>query len=90
VRDLHAAETLAGIATFEGPDGGTHIDELLTGESSTPRRSVPRVSESLKFDQFFAAPGSTATPTPPSTPAADDAGDDDLDQFQDWLKGLKP
>jgi len=88
VRDLHAAETLAGIATFEGPDGGTHIDEVLNADS-TPRRSVPRVSESLKFDQFFAAPAS-ATPTPPSTPAADEPSDDDLDQFQDWLQGLKP
>lgn len=88
VRDLHAAETLAGIATFEGPDGGTHIDEVLSADT-TPRRSVPRVSESLKFDQFFAAPAS-ATPTPPSTPAADEPSDDDLDQFQDWLQGLKP
>lgn len=89
VRDLHAAETLAGIATFEGPDGGTRLGELFSGDPA-PRRSVPRVSESLKFDQFFATPGSAGTPTPPGTPSTDEPGDDDLDQFQDWLKGLKP
>lgn len=87
VRDLHAAETLSGISSFEGPNGGTGIGELLAGDSA-PRRSVPRASETLKFDQFFQQPG---TATPPSTEIAPaEPGDDDLDQFQDWLKGLKP
>lgn len=65
------------------------------------RGSTPRASEKLKFDQFFT---STSTPQPsrPVTPAAEPPsaaepasaeprtadGDDDLDQFQGWLKGL--
>ncbi len=87
VRDLHAAETLAGVGTFEGPDGGTGLGDLAI-ESSAPKRQVPRASETLKFDQFFQKPGTAA----PSAPASETAepGDDDLDQFQDWLKGLKP
>ncbi len=82
VRDLHAAETLSGIATFEGPDGGTGLGGLLA-DAPAQRRSVPRVSQSLKFDQFFSTPGS------PAAPAPDGPADDDLDQFQGWLKGLK-
>lgn len=85
VRDLHAAEALAGLATFTGPDGGTGIGDILAGDSA-PRRSVPRASETLKFDQFFQKPG-TASAAAPEAAAA--PGDDDLDQFQDWLKGLK-
>lgn len=86
VRDLHAAETLAGVGTFTGPDGGTGIGELFASESAPPRRAVPRASETLKFDQFFQKPG-TASSEPVQAEAA--PGDDDLDQFQDWLKGLK-
>jgi hypothetical protein len=86
VRDLHAAETLAGIGTFAGPDGGTGIGELLSPEAAQPRRSVTRASETLKFDQFFQKPG-TAANEPVQADAA--PADDDLDQFQDWLKGLK-
>ncbi|MBA3854142.1 MAG: hypothetical protein C0503_06990 [Gemmatimonas sp.] len=80
VRDLHAAETLAGIGTFTGPDGSTGLGELLS-VTAAPKRAVPRASETLKFDQFFQKPGTAAPAAAP--------GDDDLDQFQDWLKGLK-
>lgn len=86
VRDLHAAETLAGIGTFPGPDGGTGIGELLAPEAAQPRRTVTRASATLKFDQFFQKPG-TAASEPVQAEAA--PADDDLDQFQDWLKGLK-
>lgn len=82
VRDMHAAETLAGMATFEGPDGGTGLGALVGG-APAQRRSVPRASNSLKFDQFFSTPGT------PAAPASDGPADDDLDQFQGWLKGLK-
>ncbi|HRN53890.1 MAG TPA: hypothetical protein PK788_10365, partial [Gemmatimonadaceae bacterium] len=87
VRDLHAAESLAGLATFTGPDGGTGIGDILASESSAPKRIVPRASETLKFDQFFQKPGTATASEPEAAPAAPD--DDDLDQFQDWLKGLK-
>lgn len=86
VRDLHAAESLAGLGTFTGPDGGTGISDILAGDSA-PRRSVPRASETLKFDQFFQKPGTASAAAPEAAAAAPD--DDDLDQFQDWLKGLK-
>lgn len=84
VRDLHAAEIMAGLGTFTGPDGGTGIGDLLS-TSAAPKRAVPRASETLKFDQFFQKPGTAAAPEA----AAAAPGDDDLDQFQDWLKGLK-
>ena len=66
------------------------------------RPAVPRASEKLKFDQFFTA-SSTAVPAPVAEPEpepepvvemaeepAEQAGgeDDDLDQFQGWLRGL--
>lgn len=85
VRDLHAGETLAGIGTFTGPDGGTGLGDLLSANAA-PKRAVPRASETLKFDQFFQKPGTSAAPAPEAAAAP---GDDDLDQFQDWLKGLK-
>ena len=94
VADLHAAEVVASIGTFEGPSGGTGLDELFATTGPAPRASVIRASETLKFDQFFAAPGAapaSGAPTAPAsgaTPAA--TGDDDLNQFQGWLRGLKP
>jgi hypothetical protein len=49
---------------------------------------VPRASQSLSFDQFFTPPSSPATEPGPDSSAA--PKDDDLDQFKDWLSGLKP
>lgn len=114
VRDMHAAEVLAGVSTFAGPSGGSGLDALFGAGSAAPnaapeaptsgaRRTVNRASQMLKFDQFFspqqaqasvaAPPAPPAVPDAPATPAAapPDAGapDDDLGQFQDWLKGLK-
>jgi hypothetical protein len=95
VKDLHAAEVLAGVGTFTGPSGGTGFDELFAagGTPASAARSVSRASETLKFDQFFAkrvaGAAEDATPAAPdAAPAA--AGDDELDKFQGWLKGLKP
>ncbi len=72
--------------------------------STPSRGSVTRASEKLRFDQFFASStpieGSAAAPDAPqpeprlpmddaSESAVEDAGeDDDLDQFQGWLRGL--
>ncbi len=91
--DARAAEIIASVGTFEGPSGGTGLDELFASggaASATPpsTRTINRASESLKFDQFFAAPGTSASAAPDDTPPAPD--DDDLDQFHGWLKGLKP
>lgn len=92
VRDLHVAEVLAGVATFEGPDGGTGFDALFAAQAQSTRRAVPRASEMLKFDQFFQAPGTAAPVAPAPAPGASAAApgeDDDLDQFHGWLQGLK-
>jgi hypothetical protein len=104
VRDLHAAEVLAGVATFTGPTGATGLDQLFAepAAASVARRTVSRASQMLKFDQFFSAtPASSqqapvepepvielASAAPPPPPA--DPGDDDLDQFHGWLQALKP
>ncbi len=92
VRDLHAAEVLAGVAGFEGPDGGTGFDALFAEQAQPARRAAPRASEMLKFDQFFQAPGTAAPAAPapaPDVSAAAPGEDDDLDQFHGWLQGLK-
>lgn len=98
VRDLYSAEVLAGIATFVGPTGGSGLDELFAepAAANTPRRTVARASQMLKFDQFFtpqagAEANEASVPSAPPAPAAPTApGDDDLDQFQGWLQALKP
>lgn len=104
VRDLHAAEVLAGIATYPGPTGATGLDQLFSEAASAPsaRRTVARASQLLKFDQFFSpTPAASETPVAsaapvepepavePATPPSDN-GDDDLDQFHGWLQALKP
>ena len=61
---------------------------------------VSRASDRLNFEQFFTPPSAGAA-TPPAAPEAehhtgetmplaDDGApeDDDLDQFQGWLRGL--
>lgn len=90
--DESAAIALAGIGTFAGPSGGSGLDELFAAAPAAepeaappPRKSVPRASQNLKFDQFFQG-GSPSS----GTPAVEPGGEDDVDQFQDWLKGLKP
>ncbi|MBX3173031.1 MAG: tetratricopeptide repeat protein [Gemmatimonadaceae bacterium] len=94
--DESAGQVLASVATFEGPSGGTGLDALFDGAGaatdpvaeppSAPRKSVPRISQSLKFDQFFSPTAPTGDAAAPQEPP----GDDDLGQFQDWLHGLKP
>ncbi|MBP7550412.1 MAG: tetratricopeptide repeat protein, partial [Gemmatimonadaceae bacterium] len=119
--DEAAAHRLAGVGATSGPSGGSALDSLFgegpsapmpaetprSSSATTPSRgTVPRASEKLRFDQFFASStpveGSAATPAPAPAPdaapelGADDASledgepgeDDDLDQFQGWLRGL--
>jgi hypothetical protein len=62
------------------------------------RGSVPRASDKLRFDQFF-TPESDTAPVTEAPSASEEAleeaasaeappEDDDLDQFQGWLRGL--
>ncbi|MCE7960531.1 MAG: hypothetical protein DYH06_21735, partial [Acidobacteria bacterium ACB2] len=96
--DQRAANRLAAIGTTSAPSGGSVLDGLFTigaPAAPAPRPSVPRASEKLKFDQFFSASSSPAAGTRPATPApepssAQPPGEDDLDQFQGWLRGLTP
>ncbi len=95
--DQRAANLLASMGTTSAPTGSSSLDALFTigGSAPAPRASVSRASEKLKFDQFFSASSSPAqesrpaTPAPAAEPVRDrPPGDDDLDQFQGWLKGL--
>lgn len=79
----------------EGPSAP--LPEILS------RHSTPRASERLSFERFFSpshseavSPEATveepsATPELEVGPLEEEApGDDDLDQFQGWLRGLTP
>ena len=75
-----------------------------TRHATSVRNAVPRASEKLKFDQFFTAsstPPRVDAVEPPSaklpsveiereqsSAAPRESGEDDLDHFQGWLKGL--
>jgi Tetratricopeptide repeat len=61
-------------------------DEPASTAANTTNPAPRPGGESFSFDQFFAGGGSTPAGTGPraSTP-----GDEDLDQFQNWLKSLK-
>jgi hypothetical protein len=53
--------------------------------------TVPRQSQTLRFDQFFATAGEESEPPPPpvSAPAGEPGSPAELQQFQSWLTGLK-
>jgi hypothetical protein len=51
-----------------------------------PEPPSPPTTDAFSFDQFFGKP-QAATPRPPAGPGR--PSEDDLDQFQNWLKGLK-
>lgn len=119
--DEAAAHRLAGVGATSGPSGGSALDSLFgegpsapmppetprSSTATTPSRgTVPRASDKLRFDQFFASStpveGAAAAPAPAAASdaepdaepeeAAMEEGepgeDDDLDQFQGWLRGL--
>lgn len=103
--DERAAHRLAGVGATSGPSGGSAMDSLFgEGPSAPAPRATPRASDRIRFDRFFtpaesapAAPAAPAAEEAPSAPSADPASadedggpDDDLDQFQGWLRGLTP
>jgi tetratricopeptide (TPR) repeat protein len=102
--DDRAAHRLAGVGATSGPSGGTALDSLFGEGPSAPtpaallegRAPVQRASDKLRFDQFFTPPSEAASAEAPSAPMPDmqepasaaAPEDDDLDQFQGWLRGL--
>ena len=102
--DDRAAHRLAGVGATSGPSGGSALDSLFGEGPSAPmpaallesRAPVQRASDKLRFDQFFTPPSdevvaeapSAPTPDMQEPPSAAPPEDDDLDQFQGWLRGL--
>jgi tetratricopeptide (TPR) repeat protein len=62
---------------------------------ATPAAAVPRQSQTLRFDQFFATGGDSAEESAPvqaptlSAPAGEPGSPAEIKQFQSWLTGLK-
>ena len=75
-----AATELSLDSVFRDADA----DARMTG-------TVPRQSQTLRFDQFFATAGEESEPPPPpvSAPAGEPGSPAELQQFQSWLTGLK-
>ncbi len=83
------AATIHGRPTQPAPSE-LSLDAVFRGEA-TRRASaeVPRQSQHLKFDQFFATASPDATTPPEASPVDPEAASTDDAQFQSWLKGLK-
>jgi hypothetical protein len=102
--DDRAAHRLAGVGATSGPSGGSALDSLFGEGPSAPmpaalldgRAPVQRASDKLRFDQFFTPTAEAPSVEAPSAPMPDmqelasapPPEDDDLDQFQGWLRGL--
>ena len=102
--DEHVALALsrAAVAVEGGPpdpDAGaaaspaeSSLDSMFRETPGHPVVSVPRQSQNLRFDQFFAAKDAAASPPQPpapSAPSGDPGSPAELKQFQSWLLGLK-
>jgi tetratricopeptide (TPR) repeat protein len=104
--DEHSAQLLAQVAEpaiadaaalAERPaESGPSLDAIFrdAGERVTP--TVPRQSQTLRFDQFFstAADEASVSPQPPassasSAPSGEPGSPAELKQFRSWLLGLK-
>jgi tetratricopeptide (TPR) repeat protein len=66
------------------------LDAVFRGDAGRRASAeVPRQSQHLKFDQFFATASSDVGAPPPAAPADPETASTDDAQFQSWLKGLK-
>jgi hypothetical protein len=52
-----------------------------------PPPAKPAGPDAFSFDQFFGSPGGAGQTSQPARPSG--ASEEDLDQFQNWLKSLK-
>jgi hypothetical protein len=68
------------------------LDSVFREADARVTSTVPRQSQTLRFDQFFATAGEdseTPPPLPVSAPAGEPGSPAELQQFQSWLTGLK-
>jgi hypothetical protein len=68
------------------------LDSVFREADARVAGTVPRQSQTLRFDQFFATAGEDSEPPPPlpvSAPAGEPGSPAELQQFQSWLTGLK-
>ncbi len=68
------------------------LDSVFSEVDARATGAVPRQSQTLRFDQFFATSGEEAAPEQPArrlTPAGEPGSPAELQQFQSWLTGLK-
>ena len=68
------------------------LDSVFREADARVTGTVPRQSQTLRFDQFFATAAEDSEPPPPlpiSSPAGEPGSPAELQQFQSWLTGLK-
>jgi tetratricopeptide (TPR) repeat protein len=67
------------------------LDSVFREADARVTGTVPRQSQTLRFDQFFATAGEDSEPPPlsVSSPAGEPGSPAELQQFQSWLTGLK-
>ncbi len=68
------------------------LDSVFRGADARGTATVPRQSQTLRFDQFFSTSGEdVAPPQPPavSAPVGEPGSPAEIKQFQSWLTGLK-
>lgn len=90
------ADPVKGQPTYAGTDE-LSLDSVFHGDggASRPAPAVQRQSTNLRFDQFFAGADDAPSPTGASSSSgapllpAPGQGEEDIAQFNVWLKGLK-
>jgi hypothetical protein len=89
VGQVESAPAIHGRPT-QPAESDLSLDAVFRGDAGRRASAeVPRQSQHLKFDQFFATASSDAGAPPPAAPADPETASTDDAQFQSWLKGLK-
>jgi tetratricopeptide (TPR) repeat protein len=68
------------------------LDSVFKGAEARVTATVPRQSQTLRFDQFFSTAAEEPAPAAPpaaSAPAGEPGSPAEIQQFQSWLTGLK-
>jgi hypothetical protein len=88
------AEDVISLDAVFGDQVGRSVASEPLAQPPAPEAPAPSATGGFSFDDFFgAAPGAPGQPARASTrgprPSRPQPEDEDLDQFQAWLKGLK-